>query len=144
MTKVNAPCARGKVGHKGSRQYVCVPINGARRSRRRDASQLPPAEKPSVLSAHSVGLASGIRVQRTAARHVLYASASHALGMHDRHVQCPCGIGTHATIPCQGREKWERETEGQRETDCKCRRPGGRELSRHVPRWHFVLSRSAN
>jgi len=91
------------------------------------------------------------------ARHVLYAPTSHALGMHDRHVQCPCGAARAESVrrkPTR-RDKWERERkverEGERErererkrTSDLARRPESRELSRHVPGWHFVLSRSTN
>jgi len=123
MTKVNAPGAgEGRQGHKGSRLYVRVPINGARRSRR-CSGQLPPAEEPSSLFAHSIGLASGVRAQRTLARHVLYAPrATHRectiVTSDVRAAQCVRNRCAHRKPRAPRSRERERERGGH-PSDCK-------------------------
>jgi len=117
-------------------------------------AQLPPAEEPSSLSVRSIGLASGVRAQRYRQSATSFMhQASHALGMHDRHVRCPRAVRRVRRNRCARhnpvrRDKCEREREregGRKRTSDRLQMPtGSRELSRHVPWWHFVLSRSAN
>jgi len=123
MTKVNAPRAGGgRQGHKGSRLYVRVPINGARRSR--CSGQLPPAEEPSSLFAHSIGLASGVRATDAGPPRPL-CTTSHAPGMRDCHVRCPSDALRAESVRTANLARRAGEAERERErgegfpSDCK-------------------------